>query len=105
MEFSFNIGYLSTMIQNATMPLVILGIGVVLLFLIAYIYHDRNYTNVVKHFTDKFPLVSPDFMNKSAKEQNVENNQEIHELNKRFALMEEAIRNQAHLLERLQKNG
>lgn len=39
---------------------------------------------VMEKFLDKFPLVSPNFINKSAKEQNVENNQEIHELNKKI---------------------
>lgn len=39
---------------------------------------------ITKIFTDKFPLVHPDFMTKSAKEQNIENNQEIHELNKKI---------------------
>lgn len=60
---------------------------------------------ITKIFTDKFPLVHPDFMTKSAKEQNIENNQEIHELNKKVELMGEAIRGQANIIERLQKNG
>lgn len=88
MEFSFNIGYLTQMIQNITTPLLILALGIVLFFLIAYIIHDKNYTNVIKHFSDKFPLVSPEFMSKSAKEQNIENNQEIHEINKRLDKMQ-----------------
>lgn len=67
--------------------------------------HFKNQdTSITSSLIDKFPLVSPDFINKSAKEQNVENNQEIHEINKRLALMEEAIRAQASILERLQ-NG
>lgn len=60
---------------------------------------------IIEKFLDKFPLVHPDFMTKSAKEQNIENNQEIHELNKKVELMGEAIRGQANIIERLQKNG
>ena len=37
--------------------------------------------HIADKFFNKFPLVSPDFYNKSAKEQNAENNQEIHEQN------------------------
>jgi len=37
--------------------------------------------HIADKFFDKFPLVSPDFYNKTAKEQNAENNQEIHEQN------------------------
>lgn len=84
MEFSFNIGYLTQIIQNVAIPLIILGLGIVLFFLIAYINHDKNYTNVVKHFSDKFPLVSPEFIKKTQMEQTIENNEEIHKLNKNY---------------------
>lgn len=40
--------------------------------------------HIADKFLDKFPLVSTEFMNKSSKEQNIENNQEIHEINKRL---------------------
>lgn len=46
---------------------------------------------ITEKFLDKFPLVSPDFMNKSNKEQSIENNQEIHELNKRVENLEEYV--------------
>lgn len=39
---------------------------------------------IIEKFLDKFPLVQPDFITKSAKEQNIENNQEIHEINKKI---------------------
>lgn len=35
---------------------------------------------IATQFLDKFPLVSPEFMQKKVKEQNIENNQEIHEI-------------------------
>lgn len=43
---------------------------------------------IAEKFLDKFPLVSPEFMKKSAKLQNAENNQEIHEINKRIDELE-----------------
>lgn len=68
--------------------------------------HFKNQdTSITSNLIEKFPFVSPDFINKSAKEQNIENNQEIHELNKKVELMGEAIRGQANIIERLQKNG
>lgn len=67
-------------------------------------FKDKD-ISITSDLIAKFPLVSPDFINKSAKEQNVENNQEIHEINKKLALIEDAIRSQANILERLQNNG
>ena len=46
---------------------------------------------IAEKFLDKFPLVSPEFMKKSAKLQNAENNQEIHELNQRLNRLEHYI--------------
>ena len=67
---------------------------------------------LMEKFLDKFPLVSPDFINKSAKEQNVENNQEIHELNKKIEEVESRINAQnininkvVIMLEELSKRG
>lgn len=49
-----------------------------------------------KHTTDKFlkkyPNVSELFINKTAKEQNIENNQEIHEINKRLDAIEKRLK-------------
>lgn len=39
---------------------------------------------IANKFFDKFPLVTTDFLNKPLKEQTIENNQEIHELNKKL---------------------
>lgn len=50
-----------------------------------FVDKDRH---IADKFLDKFPLVSPEFMNKSSKEQNIENNQEIHEINKRLDKMQ-----------------
>ena len=43
---------------------------------------------MVNQFLDKFPLVSPEFYKKTKTEQLAENNQEIHEINKRIDELE-----------------
>lgn len=47
--------------------------------------------HIADKFFDKFPLVSPEFMNKNTVEQNIENNQEIHEINIRLYDIEKSI--------------
>lgn len=46
---------------------------------------------IAKQFLDKFSLVTPEFMAQTAKLQNIENNQEIHEINKRLEALEQTI--------------
>lgn len=48
-------------------------------------------TDIIQDLIQKFPLVSRDFMNKNTVEQNVENNQEIHEINIRLYDIEKSI--------------
>ena len=48
---------------------------------------------MVKSFLKKFPDVLPEFMKKPLREQNIENNQEIHEINKRLAEIEKRLQN------------
>lgn len=48
-------------------------------------------TDIVQDLIQKFPLVSKDFMNKNTVEQNVENNQEIHEINIRLYDIEKSL--------------
>lgn len=48
---------------------------------------------MVKSFLKKFPDVLPEFMRKPLREQNIENNQEIHEINKRLAEIEKRLGN------------
>ena len=48
-------------------------------------------TDIVQDLIQKFPLVSPAFMNKNTVEQNIENNQEIHEINIRLYDIEKSI--------------
>ena len=54
--------------------------------------HAKNCdTDIVQDLIQKFPLVSPNFMNKNTVEQNVENNQEIHEINIRLYDIEKSL--------------
>lgn len=48
-------------------------------------------TDIVQDLIQKFPLVDRDFINKNTVEQNVENNQEIHEINKKLEVIERTI--------------
>lgn len=48
-------------------------------------------TDIVQDLIQKFPLVSKDFMNKNTVEQNIENNQEIHEINIRLYDIEKSL--------------
>ena len=57
--------------------------------------------HIADKFLDKFPLVVPDFINKNLREQNIENNQEIHELNKRMEVLEVELSKIQFLLSRL----
>ena len=49
-------------------------------------------TDIIQDLIQKFPLVSRDFMNKNTVEQNIENNQEIHEINIRLYDIEKSIK-------------
>ena len=48
-------------------------------------------TDIIQDLIQKFPLVSRDFMNKNTVEQNIENNQEIHEINIRLYDIEKSL--------------
>ena len=64
------------------------------------IVNSKKDEHIAEKFLEKFPLVSPEFINKSSKEQNIENNQEIHEINKRIDTIEA---NQKEILDLLAK--
>ena len=49
-------------------------------------------TDIIQDLIQKFPLVSRDCMNKNTVEQNIENNQEIHEINIRLYDIEKSIK-------------
>ena len=55
--------------------------------------HIIGNTHTIKMFLKKFPDVAPEFMRKTLKEQNIENNQEIPDINKRLKALEKAVKN------------
>ena len=74
-------------IRLAQNTLMMLGSFTLLGIIIFLIYSHKNinvFINQNNRLIDKFPLVTPDFLNKPLKEQTIENNQEIHELNKKL---------------------
>lgn len=45
-------------------------------------------SDVMQDLIMKYPLVEKEFMQKTAKEMNIENNQEIHEINKKIDILQ-----------------
>ena len=78
------------------------------LVLIAYFIKECFFktkdTNVTTNIIDKFPLVSWGFRQKSLKEQNIENNQEIHENNKKIDELEQRINNLEYYMKEMNNN-
>lgn len=71
---TINIAPIFQFVQLALMQLGLFTLIGIVVFLIHN--HKGN-----KMLIDKYPLVSSDFINKGLRSQNVENNQEIHEIN------------------------
>jgi len=93
---------------------------IALVAIIVFLFHNgfslnlfsRHDNSVIDKFLSKYPDVMPEFMKKTIKEQNIENNQEIHAINKRFdkndadiAELKEAMQKVIQVLEELQKRG
>lgn len=47
--------------------------------------------DITQDLIQKFDLVKPEFINQPLREQNIENNQEIHEINKRLLIIQKDI--------------
>ena len=58
-------------------------------------------SDIVQDLISKFPLVSPEFMQKTIKEQSIENNQEIHQINKALISLQKVINE----IRRIQNGG
>lgn len=67
-------------------------LAAVVIILIAYFVKECFFktkdTDITNNILEKYPDVSSVFISKSIKEQIIENNQEIHELNKRIKKLE-----------------
>lgn len=89
---TFNIEPIISFAQNVLM---ILG-GFTLAGIIVFLVYSHKNTNIfIKQndkLIDKFLLVAPEIFNKSSKEQNIENNQEIHEINKKIEELEKLVK-------------
>ena len=64
---------------------------------------SKHDTGIIDKFLSKYPDVKPEFITKSAREQIIENNQEIHELNKEMAELKASMQKVIDILEELQK--
>jgi hypothetical protein len=58
-------------------------------------------SDIMQDLIAKFPLVSPEFMQKTIKEQSIENNQEIHQINKALISLQKDINE----IRRIQNGG
>ena len=59
-----------------------------LICIVKDVIFKKNDTQIAASLIDKLPIVNSDFYKKSYKEQAAENNQEIHEVNKRLEILE-----------------
>ena len=72
---------------------------IILLGVIAFLFHNfkglnlfsKHDNSIIDKFLSKYPNVSIDFIKKDIKAQSIENNQEIHELNKRVERIEQYV--------------
>lgn len=58
-------------------------------------------TDITQDLIQKFDLVKPEFINQPLREQNIENNQEIHEINKKLDILQRDIDE----IRRIQRGG
>lgn len=96
-----------------TLNLFYVSVAIVII-LIAYFIKECFFktkdSDITNSILEKYPDVSSLFINKSLKEQNIENNQEIHEINKRFDtlqrendILKETLNKNVEIVERLHK--
>ena len=82
---------------------------IILLGVFAFLFHNfkglhlfsKHDNSIIDKFLSKYPDVSPEFIKKDTKAQNVENNQEIHEINKCIDILEQKVNT---ILEMLKQN-
>jgi hypothetical protein len=58
-------------------------------------------TDITQDLIQKFDLVKPEFINQPLREQNIENNQEIHEINKKLLVIQKDLNE----IRRIQNGG
>ena len=88
--------------------LAILGAFTLLIIVFFLIYSHKNinvFVNQNNRLIDKYPLVSEIFMKQPLREQNIENNQELHEHRKEIDEIKESLSKIVLILEELRKNG
>lgn len=81
---------------------IVLGIAF-FLFHNGYIFKSfsKHDSGLFDKFLSKYPDVAPEFIKKGIKEQNIENNQEIHEINKRFDAQDKEIQEIKETLDKI----
>lgn len=90
--------------MTITLNLFYLSIAVVIILITYFIkecFFKTKDSDITNNILKKYPDVTSIFVSKSIREQNIENNQEIHDINKRFDKLE---RENKILKETLNKN-
>ena len=101
------------MVVTINMFWVVVIIAIILIaYFIKECFFKTKDSDITNNIIEKYPSVSPLFLNKTIREQNIENNQEIHEINKRFDKTEtqinelkETTNSLTKVIEELQKRG
>ena len=77
---------------------------VIIAYFVKECFFKTKDANITTNIIDKFPLVGWGFRQKSIKEQNIENNQEIHENNKKIDELEQRINNLEYYMKEMNNN-
>lgn len=95
-----------TQILPATNLLLIIVISSIVIHNFLFLNKHRNDKNRLKNENPcAYPLVKPEFYNQPLAQQTVENNQEIHDINKRLEKYETTLTKLITVVEELKKNG
>ena len=102
-----------TQILPATNLLLIITISIIAIHNFSFLNRHRNDKNRLRNeISFQYPLVKQEFYNQPISQQIVENNQEIHEINKRLEKydarigeIKETLKSLTKVIEELHKNG
>ena len=83
---------MTTVLTLSLYQILIISLILIVTFGLLNILTLKVQNNLNIKYVNKYPLVTEYFINKGLREQNIENNQEIHELNKRFDLTDAKIK-------------
>lgn len=90
-ETIVNFAPLFHFIQNVLMTLGFIALVIIVSILIFAHKHSQVFMHSIDKLVEQYPLVNPLFMQYNTKLQTIENNQEIHEINRKLEKMEKRL--------------